>query len=249
MGLYPFDANWHQILLKLEVLMLITLKILKWPSAKNVKFRLRSVQILAILLLKFYMIFGQQKVIVIDPGHGGKDSGAVGINGVLEKDVVLNIAKEIIILNEILFEGEFDMYLTRPKDSLISLYDRTKFSKTLKADVFISLHCNASKTSSKGIDVYLHNTSDEKVNIKKSIALGLSILEQSTLKLGFKKRGVKFADFQVLRETITYSPSVLVEMGFLTNTDEADYFLAANNIKAMALAILMGIINYLNTGL
>ena len=57
---------------------------------------------------------------------------------------------------------------------------------------------------------------------------------------------MKFADFQVLRETISYSPSVLVEMGFMTDTDEANYFLESKNIEAMALTVLMGVMGYLN---
>jgi len=188
-------------------------------------------------------------VIVIDPGHGGKDTGAIGVNGILEKEVVLQVAKEILILNKVLFDNKMDIYLTRYKDNLISLSDRSLLAKTLKADVFVSLHCNASSMSSKGIDVYVHNTNDKEVLIKKSIRIGLSFLEESTLKLGFKKRGIQFANFQVLRENSTFCPAVLLEMGFVTNSDEADYFLAPKNSRAMALAILIGLYNYLNTGL
>ena len=68
-------------------------------------------------------------------------------------------------------------------------------------------------------------------------------------KLGFESRGVKFANFQVLRGTIEFCPSILLEMGFLNNVDEADYFLKSNNIEAMEFAVLMGIFNYLNTRL
>ncbi len=240
--MFLFDANWYQILLKFEVLMLITLKFWKWIKPKNVSF--------VILLLKMCFIFGQdlqtKNVIVIDPGHGGKDTGAIGKNKVQEKDVALCIAKEILRLNKILLNDKFDMYSTRYNDTLISLSDRSRLGKTLKADLFVSLHCNASATSSKGMDVYVHNTNNEEVHIKNSIALGLSILNESALKLGFKKRGVQFANFQVLRENTTYRPSILIEMGFVTNTDEADYFLKSKNIRAMALAILMGLYNHLN---
>ena len=59
------------------------------------------------------------------------------------------------------------------------------------------------------------------------------------------KVGVKFANFQVLRETITFCPAILIELGFVTNADEADYFLKTKNIKAMALTIILGITNYL----
>ena len=225
--------------------MLITLKFWKWPSVKNVSF--------VILLLQLCLVFGQdkhsKKVIVIDPGHGGKDTGGIGVNGTQEKDVVLDIANEIIMLNKILLNNEFDMYSTRYKDSLISLSDRSRLAESLKADVFVSLHCNASTSFSKGIDIYVHSANDEEVHIKESITLGLSILGESTMKLGFKKRGVKFANFQVLRENIKFRPTILIEMGFITNTDEADYFLKPKNIRAMALAILMGLYNYFNTGL
>jgi N-acetylmuramoyl-L-alanine amidase len=221
--------------------MLITLKFWKWLKPKNVSF--------VILMLQFCVIFGQQKVIVLDPGHGGNDTGAIGVAGFQEKDVALNVAKEILRLNKTILNSEFDIYLTRYKDTLISLSDRSRLAKTLEADVFVSLHCNASSTSSKGMDVYVHNTKESEMRIKESIAIGLSVLEESSLKLGFKKRGIQFANFQVLRETIAYCPVELVEMGFMTNADEADYFLKSKNIRAMALVILMGLCNYLNTGL
>ncbi|SIQ20451.1 N-acetylmuramoyl-L-alanine amidase family protein [Maribacter ulvicola] len=219
--------------------MLITQISLNLRKLKNVSF--------AILLLQMCLGYGQKKVIVIDPGHGGIDSGAIGINNIQEKGLVLNIAEEILKLNKSLFDNELDIYLTRYTDTLISLSDRSRLAKRLNADVFVSLHCNASQNSSRGIEVYVHNS--ENPNNKTAIAFGVSILTESTQKLGFEKRGVKVANFQVLRETILHCPSVLVEMGFMTNTDEADYFLEAKNIKAMALAVLIGITNYLNTGL
>lgn len=208
----------------------------------NFKKRFKNVRFW-ILMFKMCFIFGQQKTVVIDVGHGGKDPGAIGINNIQEKDVVLDIANEILRLNKSLLNNKFDIYMTRYKDSLISLSDRSRLAKSLKADVFVSLHCNASTTSSKGMEVYLHNSDNQ--NIKSSIALGLSILDESTQKLGFKKRGVKFANFQVLRET-TFCPTVLVEMGFMTHPDEADYFLNPKNIRAIALAVLMGVYNYIN---
>ena len=214
--------------------MLITLKLLDRSMLKNVSFM--------IFLLKICLVFGQKKVVVIDPGHGGTDSGAIGVNGIYEKDVVLNVAKEVLKLNKSLFDIELDIYLTRYNDTLISLSDRSRLAKSLKADVFVSLHCNASRNNSRGMEVYVHNS-----NNKKSIALAVSVLKENTQKLGFEKRGVKFGNFQVLRETISSCPSVLVEMGFMTNADEVDYFLKPKNIRAMALAVLMGVMDYLYT--
>lgn len=223
--------------------MLISLKFRKLVKLRNVSFM--------ILMLKMCIIIGQnhvaKNIIVIDPGHGGIDSGAIGINRIQEKDVVLNIAKEILKLNKTIFNNQLDIYLTRYKDTLISLSDRSRLTKGIKADVFLSLHCNASRTTAKGMEVYLHNF--DNLYVKQSIALGLAIFNENRLKLGFKKRGIKFANFQVLRETSFFCPAILVELGFITNLDEADYFLKFKKIRAMALAILVGIINYLNTEL
>ena len=119
--------------------MLITPKLLNRPMLKNVKLPLCSAQIFVILLLKICFVFGQKKVIVIDPGHGGIDSGAISVNGTYEKDVVLNIALEILKLNKSLFNNELDIYLTRYNDTLISLSDRSQLTKSLDADVFVSL--------------------------------------------------------------------------------------------------------------
>jgi N-acetylmuramoyl-L-alanine amidase len=163
--------------------------------------------------------------------------------------VVLNIAKEIVKLNRTILDNKLDIYLTRYRDTFISLADRSKLPKTLKADLFISIHCNASKSSSKGMEVYVFNSKTDAFNIKKSIGLGLSILNESTQNLHLKKRGVKFENFQVLSENIIFCPTVLIEMGFVTDTDEANYFLVYQNIRAMALAVLMGLNNYLNMGL
>lgn len=198
-------------------------------------------------MLKMCLLFGQnldaRKRIIIDVGHGGKDSGAIGINDIQEKDVVLNIAKEIIRLNKSILDDRMDIYLTRYCDTFIELSDRSRLAKALTADVFVSLHCNASPTDSKGIEVYVHNS--EKLNTKESIALGLSVINESYSKIGFEKRGVKFADFQVLREITNFCPTILVELGFVTNKDEADYFLKPENVRAMALVILLGIYNSL----
>jgi len=195
--------------------------------------------------------FGQNEAIkkrmVIDVGHGGIDPGAIGINNIQEKNVVLNITKAILRLNKSILNSEFDLYLTRYTDTLISLTDRSKLAKALDADVFVSLHCNASKNRSRGMEVYVHQS--ENLNTKSSIGLGLSVLNESTKKLGFKERGVKWANFQVLREMVTFCPAILVEMGFVTHVDEARYFLKSENTRAMALSILLGIDNYLNNAL
>ena len=112
--------------------------------------------------------------------------------------------------------------------------------------MFISLHCNhANNSSAKGVEVYVPNSNSRFTD--GAIELGLAVLNESTINLGLKNRGDKIANFQVLRESNPYYPAVLFEMGFVTNKNEADYFLKTNNRSAMALVILMGLYNFLNT--
>ncbi|WP_246474367.1 N-acetylmuramoyl-L-alanine amidase family protein [Arenibacter arenosicollis] len=193
-----------------------------------------------------YLIFGQggttKKILVIDPGHGGKDSGAVGVNKVLEKEVVLNIAHEIQNLNHSILDNEFDIYMTRNTDTLISLRDRSRLAASIKCDLFVSLHCNAAKTNARGMEIYYPNK--ENPNIEVAQHLANSILEEIIQELGITERGVKLANFQVLRETIGFCPSILIETGFVTNLDEVEYYGQPKSIRAIAMAILLGIYNH-----
>ena len=204
-------------------------------ALKNVSF--------VFLLLQLCIIFGQetatQKRILIDVGHGGKDSGAIGINKIQEKDVVLNIAKAILKLNNEL-EKPLDIYLTRYSDTLISLSNRTKLAKVLKADVFISLHCNHSDNpNARGIEVFASKRQGS--YSEESVWLAFELQASFKKQLGFESRGVKFANFQVLRETLDYFPAVLLELGFLSNMDENSYLLNITNLKLVALSIFQSI--------
>jgi len=92
------------------------------------------------------------KAIVIDAGHGGKDSGAVGYNKYKEKDVILSISLK---LKKILQLRGFKVYMTRDRDRFIDLKDRTHFANLKKADLFISIHANAlAKRNHKGLETY-----------------------------------------------------------------------------------------------
>ncbi|WP_282165077.1 N-acetylmuramoyl-L-alanine amidase family protein [Cellulophaga baltica] len=188
------------------------------------------------LLLKMCVIFGQemsaQKRILIDVGHGGKDSGAIGVNGIQEKDIVMNIANAILKLNNRL-NKPLDIYLTRYNDTLISLSDRTKLAKTLNADLFVSLHCNHSDNPNvRGIEVYTSRKQGE--YSEESVWLAFQLQDELNKKLDFESRGVKFANFQVLRETVDVCTSVLLELGFLSNVDESSYLNRRGNLKPLA---------------
>jgi N-acetylmuramoyl-L-alanine amidase len=122
------------------------------------------------------------KTVVIDPGHGGKDPGAIGQRGVLEKDIVLAISLQ---LRDILKEEDTTLavYLTREKDEFIELRDRTKFANEKKADIFISIHINSiagskkRKNTVKGYKMYFlsqaKNEEDRLVAMKENAVVEL----------------------------------------------------------------------------
>jgi N-acetylmuramoyl-L-alanine amidase len=99
--------------------------------------------------------------IVLDPGHGGKDPGAIGVGGIAEKDIVLNVAKKLAA--KIKQEMGIEVVLTREDDRFVPLEDRTAIANAEDADLFISLHMNASPSAeAKGLETYyLDNTNDE----------------------------------------------------------------------------------------
>ncbi len=98
--------------------------------------------------------------IVLDPGHGGHDSGAVGAKGLYEKDVVLDIALKLRRL--LSKKKNLKIFLTREKDVFIRLEDRTAFANSKNADLFVSIHANANTDrKARGVETYLLNWTDE----------------------------------------------------------------------------------------
>lgn len=101
--------------------------------------------------------------VVIDPGHGGHDPGAIGKNGLKEKDVNLDIALKV---KEIL-KDEFEIFMTREKDVFISLDERTAFANSKNADLFVSIHTNSNrKKNINGIETYFLNWTDDEEALK-----------------------------------------------------------------------------------
>ena len=198
-------------------------------------------------------IFAQEKkrlIIVLDPGHGGEDSGAIGINGIKEKDIVLEVAKEAIRLNKELFGNTLDIYLTRYNDTLISLGHRTKLARALQPDFFVSIHCNqATRKAAQGIEVYVQNPKPNR-NLElqsKSEKLASKILKEFDNSLGFKIREIKYAHFQVLRKTQFTCPAVLLELGFLSNREEAEHSRRKESVAAYALLTVQSLLNTLES--
>ena len=113
--------------------------------------------------------------VIIDPGHGGKDVGAVSPSGTMEKDIVLDISRR---LAKILLKKGLVAKLTRTDDRFIPLAERTKFANSNRGDLFVSIHCNASRArSARGVETYFLSPA------RTENAVSVALLENSVVKL------------------------------------------------------------------
>ena len=173
------------------------------------------------------------KRIVLDPGHGGQDSGAVG-GGLRESDVVLSIAYKV---RDIL-KHSFDVFMTRDSDTFVSLNYRSSYANNL-GDVaaFVSIHCNsASSTSATGWEIFTSKGETE------ADALAASIGKRYAARFTIPARGLKQANFSVLQ--YTNMSAVLVECCFLSNAEEAQWISSDEIQQQHAEAIADGIIDH-----
>ncbi|HOJ77390.1 MAG TPA: N-acetylmuramoyl-L-alanine amidase [Bacillota bacterium] len=174
------------------------------------------------------------KTIVLDPGHGGIDMGATGRQGTREKEVNYEVT---IYLKDLLEEAGAQVVLTRTDDYYIGLYERSYIANYLFADLFISIHTNFHpKDTVRGIEVYHHpGRSDGQV-----LARYVESKMVETTKL--TSLGIKTNDFVVIRET--QMPSILVELGYLSNFEEENILLTSEFRKDAAAGIFQGILDY-----
>jgi len=224
-------------------------------------------------------------VVVLDPGHGGKDPGAVGTGRFkkTEKDVVLAVGKKVRDLLK--KHDDIEVIMTRSNDKFLGLRERADIANKNKADVFVSIHCNASTNPQvKGSETYVlgvHRNKDNLEVAKRENAvilleddyqihyegfdpnapetfIGLEILqeeflEQSILlasmlqreyekRVATKNRSVQQAGFAVLR--LTYMPSILTEIGFLSNPKEEKMLHSEEGQNKIAVSIANAIVNY-----
>jgi N-acetylmuramoyl-L-alanine amidase len=217
-------------------------KLLTWdnvPIALNTSPQIRDVQekFFCFNLQKSYLFFdsfalvdillNQEKyrkkieVVVLDAGHGGKDPGAVGAK-FKEKDLNLNL---VLALKSYLEEQGKRVYLTRACDEYYTLAERVEFLKSLpeKVDLFISIHQNASTNNqANGIETYfptkILTISDMSESEKFNFLIACNIQQKLAKNLNLKNRGVKFANFYVLKHNSV--PAILIECGFISNPDE-----------------------------
>lgn len=165
--------------------------------------------------------------ICIDAGHGGVDSGAVGVNGRLEKTDNLNAA---LALQKVMTSRGHSVIMTRTKDTYPSLNDRVKLANNSGVDVFISLHRNSySDPNSNGFEV-LYGTNAS----QRSIKLAETMVDKVVKVTGFRNRGAKRQSATVLNGT--NMPAVTVESGFITNSSDNNIYDAKNSVLLTALA-------------
>jgi N-acetylmuramoyl-L-alanine amidase len=174
-------------------------------------------------------------VIVVDPGHGGKDSGAPGLGGLLEKDVVLPISTRIA---SILQQNGVQAVLTRNSDFFVELQGRVDIAERSDADLFVSIHANAvggGRSHVNGLETYYYQSGQRLAQVVHRTIL------QSIPTL--KDRGVRKARFYVLRKSSM--PSILVETGYMTGNEDNPRLGNPEYQNRMAEAIANGILNYL----
>jgi len=191
----------------------------------------RTTQLLgiAILLIAFAFTPTPKKIVVIDVGHGGNDSGAQ-VGSALEKEVVMSVALKVQELNT---NSNIKIILSRDQDQFKSLSERTQFINSLNPDLVISLHAGISNNPQlSGADIFISNQ-----NIKKnqSGVLALNLFYS----INSEKVEIKKADFYVLKNSL--APAALVELGLLSNNEDRAYLTSEAGQKELAQSILNAI--------
>lgn len=179
----------------------------------------------------------KMKWICIDAGHGGKDPGAIGRSGLNEKDINMQVALKVADL----LMDRYVVVMTRTDDQYVSLGKRCDIANQSKSHLFVSIHCNAAENhEANGIETFHYYTSTRGKLFANAIQWGLIALTDR------RDRGVKAAGFQVLRDTSM--PATLIELGFITNTEEEQLLQKEEFQNACAKAIVKGIDDFFDRG-
>ena len=189
-------------------------------------------------VLQFPNVKQNKFTVVIDPGHGGPDPGAIGIGGMRETDVVLEVSKTV---KKLLSENGVKVILTRKNEVDLDLAPRVSFANNKNADIFVSIHANASRGKRKdinGLETFYYRGWRGRSLAKR---IQKEILRVSP---GSPDRGVKQGRFYVIKNTSM--PAVLVEIGFLTGRLDARRLEKTAHRRRLAYAISKGILTYLS---
>ncbi|MBE9063494.1 N-acetylmuramoyl-L-alanine amidase [cf. Phormidesmis sp. LEGE 11477] len=176
-----------------------------------------------------------QLTVVIDPGHGGRDPGAVGIGGLREKDINITVARR---MQASLQAKGINAVMTRSDDRELDLQPRVNIAERADGDIFVSIHSNAismSRPDVNGLETYYYSS-----GFRLAQTIHNNVLQRTDL----RDRGVRRARFYVLVNTSM--PAVLVETGFVTGREDAARFRNPQAVNEIADGITAGILQYLN---
>ncbi|MDX2271151.1 MAG: N-acetylmuramoyl-L-alanine amidase [Cyanobacteriota bacterium] len=176
-----------------------------------------------------------QAIVALDAGHGGRDPGAVGVDGIQEKHITLSVAQQVA---QRLQAKGIGVVLTRTDDREILLQPRVDTAVASQASILVSIHANAlDRSGVSGIETYY---------LRPDSARLATVMHQNMVQAtGAADRGVRRARFFMVRETPTTMPSVLLEMGYVTNPAEGRRLASPEYQAQLAQAIAQGIEQYL----
>jgi N-acetylmuramoyl-L-alanine amidase len=182
-------------------------------------------------------VSSQKYKVIIDAGHGGKDNGATE-GTLIEKEVTLSIIKKIIELDK---NKGLEIIYTRIDDRFIELDERINVANSVEADLFISLHVNSGPSHINGLEIYLP---EDSIAYERSIDAGTLMGMYIASKSKFSEFGTKRASFRVLKEIEI--PTFLIELGYMTNEEDAALLQQVEIIDQIANSIYTGLIDLKN---
>jgi N-acetylmuramoyl-L-alanine amidase len=178
-------------------------------------------------------------VVIIDPGHGGSDSGSLGF-GLQEKNVVLNVSRH---MNSYFEKTPIKSLMTRTDDSFITVSARPIFAAKNKGDVFVSVHANGSETNASGQEsFYYAKTASTNPYVNQSRALTTYMQNRMQETWDLRNRGVKQGNFGVIRENTM--PATLIEMGFINTAKDNAFMQSEIEREKMGKALFLATLDY-----
>jgi N-acetylmuramoyl-L-alanine amidase len=182
----------------------------------------------------------KDRIIVVDAGHGGYDSGAVN-GSIYESNIVMDVTDRVY--KKLEAAGAKVLKTRNSKEEFLPLEDRVKFAEDHYAELFLSIHVNAAYSpDAKGTETYYNSTSND--NGTESYYLAKEIQEEMVKQLNTRDRGVKDGEWYVIK--YQEIPAVLLELGFISNSEDLSKLTSSTYKEKYAQAIYQGILNYYN---
>jgi len=186
------------------------------------------------------------KIIILDPGHGGFKSGTVNVkNNYINDHISSNMIEEEdinLVISSLIYTQlsnyNYNVFMTRFLDNNVSLEQRCKIANSINADIFVSIHCNAHiQKNISGMEIYHYKNSKEGIKISNILN------EQFKNKFKARKHRIREANFYVLKNT--HMPSILIELEYMSNENGLNFLLNPEHQYDISVCITNGIIQYL----